>query len=138
MHVLLSSELHYLRGPDGHVYTDSLHPYRFWTRYHRVFEQVAVVGLLAAQLVTQASVMRVMNLALSVPTACCHEGWPPTGMLRWKHTSVMSTLQGGGAAEIGIAHAGEEIGFFLLEAVFFARLRNAAHGYFQRHIQKQG
>lgn len=49
MHVLLSSELHYLRGPDGHVYTDSLHPYRFWTRYHRVFEQVAVVARVASR-----------------------------------------------------------------------------------------
>ncbi len=44
MAVILSSELHYLRGPDGHVYTDSLHPYPYWTRYLDVFERVQVVA----------------------------------------------------------------------------------------------
>lgn len=44
MSVILSSELHYLRGPDGYVYTDSLHPYPYWTRYLGVFRRVHVVA----------------------------------------------------------------------------------------------
>lgn len=44
MRVAVMLEQHFLGTPDGAVYTDSTHPYAFWTRYLEVFSAVRVVA----------------------------------------------------------------------------------------------
>lgn len=44
MKVVVTSEHHFERTPDGRVWTDGIHPYAFWTRYLSVFDSVRVVA----------------------------------------------------------------------------------------------
>lgn len=47
MIVAITSEYHFVRGPDG-VYTDASYPYEFWTRLHAAFEEVVIVARVGA------------------------------------------------------------------------------------------
>lgn len=44
MNVVVTSEQHFERSPDGRVWTDGQFPYLFWTRYLSVFESVRVLA----------------------------------------------------------------------------------------------
>jgi phosphatidyl-myo-inositol dimannoside synthase len=43
MKVAITSEYHFIRGPDG-VYTDSMYPYEFWARHLTVFDELVLVA----------------------------------------------------------------------------------------------
>ncbi|MDQ6861798.1 MAG: glycosyltransferase family 4 protein [Verrucomicrobiota bacterium] len=44
MKVVVTCPQHFLRTPDGNVWTDGQFPYAFWTRYLSVFDGVRIVG----------------------------------------------------------------------------------------------
>ena len=48
MHVLVTSEHHFDRTPDGRVWTDGPFAVRFWTRYLAVFDSVSVLARVRA------------------------------------------------------------------------------------------